>query len=48
MKTQYESPEMRVHLVQLEMCILSNGQNLNNTQYGSRGDGEDTPGSFWG
>ncbi len=29
MKTQYESPEMRVHLVQLEMCILSNGENVN-------------------
>ena len=47
MRKQYEVPETEVTRVTIEHTILSNGENLNVTTYGSRGVvGDDTDG-FW-
>ena len=42
-------PEMRVIPIHLKTSLLqgSNGENLNMTTYGSRGDAEDDDENFW-
>jgi len=47
MKKKYLVPETEVTLVTIETNILSNGQDLNCTIYGDRGDDDDNAGSFW-
>ena len=47
MKKLYLSPEVRVNLITFEQNILSNGQNLTNSTYGSRGVGDDDLDGFW-
>ena len=47
MKKTYLSPEVEVTRVTFENNILSNGENLNVSIYGSRGNGEDDLDGFW-
>lgn len=47
MKKNYLSPEVMVTTISFEENILSNGENLNVSIYGSRGNGEDDLDGFW-
>ena len=47
MKKTYLSPEVEITRVTFEANILSNGQNLNSSIYGSRGDADDDLEGFW-
>ena len=47
MKKNYLSPEVRVNHITFEQNILSNGENLNVTVYGSRGVAGDDVEDFW-
>lgn len=47
MKKLYLSPEVRVNLITFEQNILSNGENLNVSTYGSRGVDSDDVDDFW-
>lgn len=49
MKKQYMVPETEILLVTAEFAILtgSNGENVNMSVYGSRGDQSDDVDNFW-
>lgn len=47
MKNKYLTPEVEITIVTFEQNILSNGESLSMTNYGSRGDAEDDLDGFW-